>query len=33
MKLISQQASVINTRRRKQGILLRATSAIKNLNN
>lgn len=29
MKLISQQASVINTRRRKQGILLRATSAIK----
>ncbi len=31
MKLISQQASEINNHRRKQGILLRAESAIKNL--
>jgi len=31
MKLISQQATAINDHRRKQGILLRAESAIKNL--
>lgn len=31
MKLISEQASAINDHRRKQGILLRAESAIKNL--
>ena len=31
MQLISQQATAINDHRRKQGILLRAESAIKNL--
>lgn len=31
MKLISQQATAINDHRRKQGILLRSESAIKNL--